>query len=210
MAVPSMLILSPRCNLLSLYRNLGCEILLAIQGMYVVFFCFVLFSGLFNWKAKIRGNSVPSEIVPNVQSTWVPAIPFSVGSLIRNAIGFVENSWEHKHTSNIFKSYKVELKKNNKQQMRYTYFVVTFDWMVNSGCYWDFQYLAFSPACCILLRRGGNKNPEELFCEHISATIALQNAFTRKLCKIVENNCITLMEDTSLSGLIQRLKVMIS
>lgn len=155
MAVPSMLILSSRCNRLSLYRNLGCEILLAIQGMYVFFF---FLSGLFNGKVKIRGNSVPSEIVPNVQSTWIPAIPFSVGCLIRNAIGSMENSWEHKHTSNIFRSYKVELKKNNKQQMRYTYFVVTFDWMVNSGCYWDFQYLAFSPACCILLRRGKQKS----------------------------------------------------
>lgn len=52
------------------------------------------------------------------------------------------------------------------------------------------------------------KKPPELYCERVSANTVLQNTLIRKLCKIMENNCIMLIEDTSLTGLIHRLKVM--
>lgn len=102
----------------------------------------------------------------------LPTIAFSVGCLISNTSYSVEDSWEYKHTLNIFKSYRVELRKNNKQHFKYLYFVLTFDCIVNSGCYWDFQYLAFTPVCSLLLRnKWKQKNNPELYREHIINTI---------------------------------------
>lgn len=78
--------------------------------------------------------------------------------------------------------------------------MLTFDCIINSGCYWDFQYLAFSPVCSLLLGKEKKKQTQTLVLWiHYKHYFSCLFNFSAVEFEVVENSFIQLMEDTLLT-----------